>query len=855
MSDKHHVFISYSRKDYSFVEKLRTDLEKAGIFIWIDKEGIRFGTPNWERAIRKAIDEAYAVIWVVSPDSYASDYVRDELAIAKMKNCPIYPVWASGNDWLDCVPIGMGHIQYIDARKLKQKNQYLNALPIIIKVLSEGKSVLAVPNVKPKPLPSGRVPRNPYKGLHAFQETDVRDFFGREQLTEILYDALESRFVNKHPRFLGVIGASGSGKSSVVMAGLLPKLRKNSWTHILNMIPSRNPLQSLAQSLYKALPNKSFTAIAEDLNHKSGEGLNILAGLFDSHVLLFVDQFEELFTLVETEDERMQFINLITTASTEPNGNLTLVLTMRADYYDRPMNYLELGKLIENYSKSVLPMSLIELRDAVERPALADDVSLVFEPGLVGEIVFELRDRTEVLAGALPLLQFTLERLFEKRQENSLTLAAYADIGGVQGAIGNHANEVFESLDEDVQNALPRVFYRLVAVDENGTATRQRTRLTVFAADELAQILIDELTNARLLVVDWKDDESFVEVAHEALLSSWDKLRQWIEVTKEDLRLLHRVEIAAREWDERGRPDYLLWTYELQKPVYEMQHRLTLTFSGNLQEFMRPELERLMKGFSDSAPYHQRTVVERLVSFGVDAIPMLIEALAYAQKNDIIEAIYKGFHAMSVASVPILCNALQHPEAKMRVAAIKGLAELNVYDAVPFIISVSEDNDHTVRWAVIEAIRLFNDERGVGAVVRALSDQSEIVKRAAINTINNLKDFAATTWISELSRQKLNPLAVETIAYILAGSKDPTVISLTIDTLGTDVSSSLAIAKLLDLTVNTETVPALIAALQHPQWVVQRSAVSALQRMGTSQATIAVKEWREEQERKRKDNI
>jgi hypothetical protein len=345
-----HIFISYSRHDSSIVDRFRTDLNNAQIEVWIDEIGLTPGTPDWDEALRVAIKASDAVLLIASPASRQSPYVRDEIALARDAKKPIYPVWVRGDSWLDCVPMGMGSTQYVDLRG----GTYTNGLTRLIGVLNKSLPQLPVEAIysSPEEISADIEPRNPYKGLRAFREVDQKDFFGRELLVADLIAALGDG--RSSPWFLAVLGASGSGKSSVMMAGLLPKLREgktilgsNSWVYLETMTPGVHPVERLAIVLARHL-QKSQVSIREDLDHRSSRGLHRLACEISSKpVVLYIDQFEELFTLTTDETERRQFIDLLTVAVSDPDGVFYVLLTMRADFYDRPTAYHEFAPLLE----------------------------------------------------------------------------------------------------------------------------------------------------------------------------------------------------------------------------------------------------------------------------------------------------------------------------------------------------------------------------------------------------------------------------------------------------------------------------------------------------------------------------
>ncbi|MDX2137412.1 MAG: TIR domain-containing protein, partial [Chloroflexota bacterium] len=567
-----HVFISYSRKDTDFADKLRNDLRKAGFNVWIDRTGLPPGTRNWDKAIRHAINSSFAVLWLVSPNSYDSEFVQDEIAIADMLNRAIYPVWVAGENWFDCVPLGMGKSMHIDARS----DNYNSAIEQIARALRGEKPELAVlPTPMPAPVPEAKLvtePRNPYKGLRAFREEDAGDFFGRDTLIEELRYTLERRLQENRARFLAVTGPSGSGKSSIIMAGLLPRLKNGAlidsenWTYLPPIKPGAYPIEALAEALCTVLPNRTEQSITESLNNPTAAGLHIL-GLEvavqrrSQRVIIFIDQFEELFTQTASEEERQQFINTLVHAVTDAGSPISVIVTMRADMYDRPMNYPQLATLLDHNSRSVLPMRLVDLREAIERPALLPDVQITFDATLVGDIVFELRDQSDALAGALPLLQFTLAQLFELRKGNVLTLDAYRALGGVRGALTKKADETYLELKGEQQQLARWLFMRLIDPGEDEqTTTRRRAALSELTLQteqqtRMMQDVANRFVDARLLLVDQVGGVRTIEVAHEAIIREWGRLREWLQETRSDIGRMKKLAMDAAEWVRGGRRD------------------------------------------------------------------------------------------------------------------------------------------------------------------------------------------------------------------------------------------------------------------------------------------------------------
>src|SRR6266487_4007187 len=415
-------------------------------------------------------------------------------------------------------------------------------------------------------------PRNPYKGLRAFNSDDASDFFGRDTLINALATALEGALASeeKHQqcaRLLAVVAASGTGKSSVVMAGLLPRLREGrlpgseQWVYLDPIVPGTRPIEVLTLALSEHLPDKSLKAIREDLEDDAARGLHLLATKLakrpGTKVVLLVDQFEELFTQTPSEDERRHFLDLLLTATTEPHGPVIVLLTMRADFYDRPMRYPLLHQLMQAHQTSVLPMGIPELREVIEKPAALPDVRLTFEDDLVGDLLFEVQGQV----GALPLLQFTLDQLFQRRSARQLTLSAYRDLGGVKGALTRQAEETYAALPSEEHRKMARaLFVRLIdpGVTEQDT-TRRRAALSEFSLAEasqtrLLQEVADAFIAARLLTTNEIAGTTTIEVSHEALIREWPRLASWLREAREDIRLQQTISEDTAEWEQHNKP-------------------------------------------------------------------------------------------------------------------------------------------------------------------------------------------------------------------------------------------------------------------------------------------------------------
>jgi serine/threonine protein kinase/energy-coupling factor transporter ATP-binding protein EcfA2 len=317
-------------------------------------------------------------------------------------------------------------------------------------------------------------PENPYKGLRAFQAADNQDFFGREKLTAKLLKRMAETV--EFGRFLAVVGPSGSGKSSLVKAGLIPALWRGElpasekW-FVVEMLPSARPLDELEIALMKVAANHA--ANLKELLNRDAFGLARIANLIlpndGSELVLVIDQFEEVFTMSDDEAARQQFLDLLYSAVTDARSRVRVIVTLRADFYDRPLHYNQFGEMIRSRLETILPLSAEELQSAISKPA--ERVGLVFEEGLVASMVANLTYQP----GALPLLQYALTELFEHRKGRLLSREAYNAIGKSTGAVAKRADEIYEGFDEAGKAATKQLFLRLVTVTEGAEDTRRRT--------------------------------------------------------------------------------------------------------------------------------------------------------------------------------------------------------------------------------------------------------------------------------------------------------------------------------------------------------------------------------------------
>lgn len=427
-------------------------------------------------------------------------------------------------------------------------------------------------------------PENPYKGLRAFQQADSSDFFGREALTEQLLGRLsESGAISK---FLAVVGPSGSGKSSVVKAGVIPAIKRNAlegsedW-FVVEMVPGAEPMEELEAALLRIAVNPPESLLQQLEEDERGLVRAVKRVLPDdeTQLLLIIDQFEETFTLVEDEEQRLHFLSSLLAASNDERSRIRIIITLRADFYDKPLNYVNFGNLLRQRTEVVLPLSEEELEIAIKGPAAR--VGMVVEPGLIKAIVSDVSSQP----GALPLLQYALTELFERRNGNMLSLSAYKDIGGAMGALAKRASELYDGLDDEGKEAARQMFLRLVTLGDGTEDTRRRALqselLSLGQDPEIMSLIIDAFGRYRLLTFDHDPQtrSATVEIAHEALIRQWGQLRTWLAENRDDLRTQRRLMSAADDWREANQdPSFLLRGTRLQQFEEWMQ---TTTLSMN----------------------------------------------------------------------------------------------------------------------------------------------------------------------------------------------------------------------------------------------------------------------------------
>ncbi|MGH8930967.1 MAG: hypothetical protein ACRDZO_10175 [Egibacteraceae bacterium] len=421
----------------------------------------------------------------------------------------------------------------------------------------------------------------PYLGLDAFQPEDADRFFGRhDDVARVVGKLADSRF-------LAVLGPSGCGKSSLVRAGVVPALARgavvgsDSWTPRI-VTPTSRPLSILAAVLGRLLPDESMQETINRLEaDKRSVDLAVSLAFAErgdgERLLLVVDQFEETFTLCADEGARAIFVANLCHAATVPGGRAVVLLAMRADFYHHCAAYPQLAELMADRQFLVSPLGSQGLRQVIEEPARR--AGLEMDAGLVETILADVADRP----GTLPLLEYVLLEVWRRRRKTSLTLEAYVASGGVERALAQRADAIYQAFTPGQRQVARRVLLRLIQPSEGAEDTRRRAEyselLTPGEEGEL-EAVVGAMANARLLTTS-RDEVSgtpVVDVSHEALIRGWPRLRGWIDEDRDLLRAQRRLTDAAIEWNDNGRADGFLYgegrlAAWRDRPTADLNHR------------------------------------------------------------------------------------------------------------------------------------------------------------------------------------------------------------------------------------------------------------------------------------------
>ena len=422
-----------------------------------------------------------------------------------------------------------------------------------------------------KEIPSFAPDHCPYKGLRFFDVEDSPNFFGRESVVQRLSDELTLKKASKsRNQFLAILGNSGSGKSSLARAGILAQLKNatSSDGQVCKQVicyPGQKPIENLAISLShsKIIGNtlEEVRSFEREIQHN--DRTLYLKGQIRAKkrgelvpIILLIDQFEELFTLCESEAEQKAFIDNLCVAATENNSNWIILITLPTQFLGKFHSYECLNTLISKHNYIITDMGEEELKSAILRPA--QSYGYTFEEGLVKLLINE----TQGKAGRLPLLQDTLEQLWKHRKGNRFTHEAYNKLGGIGGALNQKADQFYEGLTQEEQEQCKHIFLELVKTGERMEVTKRRVVKDDFANKNIEEapikLLLDKLkgSETRLVV----EDNEYLEISHEALIQNWAKLKDWIEENRKNIEFRGNLANDVEKWEERDRHQDYLYT-------------------------------------------------------------------------------------------------------------------------------------------------------------------------------------------------------------------------------------------------------------------------------------------------------
>ena len=547
------IFVSHSSKDQAATAAMQQWLQAQGhqsIFLDFDPaDGIPAGV-SWEQELYQRLRGCRAVIALLSENWLRSRWCFTEVTQARALGKAVFPARVAACDASSVLP----DIQHIDLTADAGAGY---------RRLEEG---LKRAGLDPKEMFHWDADRPPYPGLLAFQEQDAAIFFGREDEISDCLDTLNRLRRHGGGQLVLFLGASGSGKSSLVRAGLLPRLRRDvdNWLPLPPFRPQEKPLDELAMALADGLKSggdaRSWQALRSELQRAAGaeppdgaalidlaRDLQIAAGRREATVLLIVDQTEELLGYGRGE-EADRFLRLLRSALEAGGARLMALATMRSDFLGEFQTQRSLTDLAYE-AVTVGPISARNLPQIIERPAEVAGIDL--GPGLVATLLQDAETED-----ALPLLAFTLRELYERYgTDRRLELEEYRQLGGLEGSVRRAADGVIEAArpsEVELEELRGAFVPAMVRINEEGQYARRRA----LRADlpPRVQDLLQRFVDARLLVAD-RDEagQDTLEVAHEALLRAWPRLRGWLEEDQDNLRLRETVRRAAEEWNQRGR--------------------------------------------------------------------------------------------------------------------------------------------------------------------------------------------------------------------------------------------------------------------------------------------------------------
>ena len=608
------LFLSYNSANHGIVEDVARRLRAEGLKPFLDRWYLAPGA-RWRTNLEDTLNSSKAIAVFVGPGEMGSWQQREvDVALdlqSRSPNLPVIPVLLPGSE----PPLGfLRQLSWVDLR-----TQTLDLGTAILAKAARGEP--PGPDLK-EHLDVVRASICPYRGLFHFREEDAPFFFGREAVIDQLVDKVRRR------PFVAVVGASGSGKSSVVRAGLVPRLRSDrntAWETVI-LVPTDQPLKALARAFLPLLDPTmgevdrlaESTKLAEHFRSGTISLYDIVERILEkqsgtNRVLIVVDQFEELYTLTSDEEVRRRFLDELLATTSRAESKVNVALTLRGDFVGKALAYRPLSDRLQDAQINLGPMTREELERAIREPA--KKIELEFEAGLVRRILNDVGDEP----GNLPLLEFALEELWENRRARLLLNETYDGMGELKGALAKKAGDFFKSLSPGDQKVLQRVFLRIVRPSESGEDTRRRAAFTELPPEGAELVL--KLADQRLLVTNQTQSgrEQTVEVAHEALISNWSTLRAWVNEDREFLLWRDRLGPLVAEWERAQESNEALlrgpllieaqkWFDQRSQDLSDQERRFISASREETERLAQEEKERQQRQLADAEERRQEQV-------------------------------------------------------------------------------------------------------------------------------------------------------------------------------------------------------------------------------------------------------
>ena len=743
--NKYRAFLSHTTSDKPLVEALARRLTKDGVSCFLDKWHLVPGDPIQE-SLETALARSVCCVVFIGPSGIGTWQNEEMRAAIKSRisgGMRVVPVLLPGakRDQRSHLPEFLVSSLWTEFQKSIDEDENYRRLKCGIQGVP--------PGVSPDDaLYEGECP---YRGLRVFDSDDARFFFGRDASVDWLLEALaEDSGTPEENRFLGVIGASGSGKSSLVRAGLIPALSEgasrsgksiagSSMWPIVVLKPGSEPLNALANALWAEETSQSavddtLTLADQMLSDERRLHATIGKAMHDTderrRFVLVVDQFEELFTQCppEAEDQRAAFIDNLLYAATIRGGRTLVVITIRADFYGKCSRYPRLAQVLSDDQELVPPLDGEELRWAIEQPARL--CGLEFESGLTEMLIQDMRKQP---AGALPLLQQALLMLWERRDGRRLTVAAYREIGKLEGALEAHADRLYEELNSDDQRDACRRILRMLTTPGEGTEdTKRRVDRNQLGSGDAYESTLQRLAAGRLITIG--DTEPVqVEVAHEALIRGWGRLRNWLDEDREALRTQHQVMDAANEWVSHARDNAFLYSGSRlsQAEGWAKENPEELQQVDVVRRFLQASAQRrnqftqlgwalaglfavlfafsALLSWGNNRNYRAAQTNAKLVYQQLSNVEFILGTVARDREHDTVKA---GHHFLRAAEAAR--KADDEPRGRsMRIAAaaVDSVVATYVHDRAILGAAFTQDEKRVLTWSYDGSAKLFDVTR------------------------------------------------------------------------------------------------------------------------------------------------